>query len=79
MKQENMNSKQNLGVIAAHPVEQYGRFTSRWAIPRVDPREEQKLNRKRWKIKNLVLLFFIYFYKQTKKFLSHGDKSHNNW
>jgi hypothetical protein len=79
MKQENMNSQRNFGVIAANPVEQSGRFTSRWAIPRVDPREEQKPIRKRWQINNLVLLFFIYVFKQTKKFLSRGDKSHNNW
>jgi len=75
-----MNSNRNLGAIspATRPVEQSGRFTSRWAIPRVDPREELKPIRNRRQINNLVFLFFIYVFKQTKKLVSRGNKSHNN-
>jgi hypothetical protein len=49
------------------PVERTAIFTSRWAIPRVEPLEQPKPTKKRRQINNIVLLFIIYVFKQAKK------------
>jgi hypothetical protein len=55
---------------ATRPDEQPGKFTSRWAIPRVEPLVESKPKKKKRQINNIVLLFVIHVFKQLKKFLS---------
>jgi hypothetical protein len=50
--------------------DQPGKFTSRWAIPRVEPQIESRSKKKKRQINNLVLLFVIHVFKQLKKFLS---------
>ena len=52
---------------ATSPVEHPGKFTSRWAIPRVEPQAESKPKKNKRQIKNIVLLFIIYVFRQTKK------------
>jgi hypothetical protein len=49
------------------PVEKTAKFTSRWAIPRVEPLEKPKPIKKRRQINNIVLLFIIYVFKQAKR------------
>jgi hypothetical protein len=49
------------------PVEKTAKFTSRWAIPRVEPLEQPKPTKKRRQINNIVLLFIIYVFKQAKR------------
>ncbi len=49
------------------PVERASKFTSQWAIPRVEPLEQPKPKKKRRQINNIVLLFIIYVFKQAKK------------
>jgi len=52
------------------PVEPVGKYSSRWAIPRVDPQEKIQSTKKRRQINNLAILFVIYVFKQAKKALS---------
>jgi hypothetical protein len=52
---------------SSYPVERTAKFTSRWAIPRVEPIEQPKPSKKRRQINNIVLLFIIYVFKQAKK------------
>ena len=49
------------------PVERASKFTSRWAIPRVEPLEQPKPTKRRRQINNIVLLFIIYVFKQAKR------------
>ena len=49
------------------PVEKTAKFTSRWAIPRVEPEQTAKRPSKKRQFKNLFLLFFIYVFKEIKK------------
>jgi hypothetical protein len=48
-------------------VEKTAKFTSRWAIPRVEPEQTAKRPRKRRQFKNLFLLFIIYVFNEFKK------------
>ena len=59
---------------ATRPDEQPGKFTSRWAIPRVEPQVESKPKKKKRQINNIVLLFIIFVFKQAKKLVSSGSK-----
>jgi hypothetical protein len=52
------------------PEENPRRFTSQWAIPRVDPQEQPRPRKKKRQINNLFLLFVIYVFKQIKKLMS---------
>jgi hypothetical protein len=52
---------------SSRPVERASKLTSRWAIPRVEPLEQPKPPKKRRQINNIVLLFIIYVFKQSKK------------
>jgi hypothetical protein len=71
-----MSTNRYLGGSAAatRPDEQAGKFTSRWAIPRVEPQAESNPKRKKWQINNIVLLFVIYVFKHAKKLSSSGSK-----
>jgi hypothetical protein len=73
---EKMSTNRYLGgnAAATRPEEQPGKFTSRWAIPRVEPQVESNPKRKKWQINNIVLLFVIYVFKQAKKLSSSGSK-----
>jgi hypothetical protein len=64
-----MSSNNYLGVneSSSLPVERTAKFTSRWAIPRVEPEQTAKRPRKRRQINNIVLLFIIYVFKQAKR------------
>jgi hypothetical protein len=64
-----MSTDNYLGVneSSSRPVERTSKFTSRWAIPRVEPLEQPKPTKNRRQINNIVLLFIIYVYKQAKK------------
>jgi hypothetical protein len=64
-----MSTSNYLGVheTSSLPVERASKFTSRWAIPRVEPEQTAKRPRKRRQIKNIVVLFIIYVFKQIKK------------
>jgi hypothetical protein len=64
-----MTTSNYLGVddSSSLPVERTAKFTSRWAIPRVEPLEQPKPTKKRRQINNIVLLFIIYVFKQAKK------------
>jgi hypothetical protein len=64
-----MSGNHYLGVNEAsrYPSEKTDKFTSRWAIPRVEPEQKPKRARKRRQINNIVLLFIIYVFKQIKK------------
>lgn len=64
-----MSTRNYLGVneSSSHPVERTSKFTSQWAIPRVEPLEQPKPTKKRRQIKNIVLLFIIYVFKQAKR------------
>ena len=64
-----MSTSNYLGVdeSSSHPGERASKFTSRWAIPRVEPLEQPKPKKKRRQINNIVLLFIIYVFKQAKK------------
>jgi hypothetical protein len=75
-EQGKMSTNRYLGgnAAATRPEEQPGKFTSRWAIPRVEPQVESKPKRKKWQVNNLVLLFIIYVFKQSRKFLSAQKK-----
>jgi hypothetical protein len=65
----NMSSKNYSGVSESSslPVEKTAKFTSRWAIPRVEPAQMPTPTRKKRQIKNIVVLFIIYVFKQIKK------------
>jgi hypothetical protein len=67
--EESMSASNYLGVddSSSHPVERASKFTSRWAIPRVEPLEQPKPTKKRSQINNIVLLFIIYVFKEIKK------------
>jgi hypothetical protein len=52
---------------SSQPVERASKFTSRWAIPRVEPLEQPKPKKQRRQINNIVLLFIIYVFKQAKR------------
>jgi hypothetical protein len=75
-EQGKMSTNRYLGGSAAatRPDEQPGKFTSRWAIPRVEPQVESNPKKKKWQINNIVLLFVIYVFKQAKKLSSSGSK-----
>jgi hypothetical protein len=64
-----MSTSNYLGVneTSSLPVERTAKFTSRWAIPRVEPLEQPKPTKKRRQINNIVLLFIIYVFKQAKR------------
>jgi hypothetical protein len=64
-----MSGSRYLGVTEAstYPVDNTSKFTSRWAIPRVEPEQIPKRTRKRRQINNIVLLFIIYVSKEIKK------------
>jgi hypothetical protein len=64
-----MSQNHYLGVNEAsgYPIEKTAKFTSRWAIPRVEPEQTPKQSRKRRQINNMVLLFIIYVFKEIKK------------
>jgi hypothetical protein len=66
--EESMSTDNYLAVdeSSSQPVERASKFTSRWAIPRVEPLEQPKRSRKRRQINNIVLLFIIYVFKQAK-------------
>jgi hypothetical protein len=49
------------------PEETPRRFTSQWAIPRVEPQEQPKSRKKKRQIRNIVLLFIIYVFKKSKQ------------
>jgi hypothetical protein len=74
-EQGKMSTNRYLVVSASstRPEEQPGRFTSRWAIPRVEPQVESKPKKKKWQINNIVLLFIIFVFKQAKKLFSSGS------
>jgi hypothetical protein len=54
---------------SAPPRERSAKFTSRWAIPRVEPQEKPAPTKRRRQINNIVLLFIIHVFRQTKKSL----------
>jgi len=64
-----MSGNHYLGVNGAsrYPVERTAKYTSQWAIPRVEPEQLPKPTRKKRQINNIVLLFIIYVFKQIKK------------
>jgi len=64
-----MSGNRYLGVTEAstYPVDNTPKFTSRWAIPRVEPEQTTKRPRKKRQINNIVLLFIIYVFKQAKR------------
>jgi hypothetical protein len=64
-----MTGNHYLGVNGAssYPAETTVKYTSRWAIQRVEPLEQPKPTKKRRQINNIVLLFIIYVFKQIKK------------
>jgi hypothetical protein len=68
-EQGRMSTNRYLGVNQSPmgPEENPRRFTSQWAIPRVEPQVESKPKKKERQIKNIVLLFIIFVFKQTKK------------
>jgi hypothetical protein len=67
-----MSTNRYLGVIESSmgPEENPRRFTSQWAIPRVEPQEQLKPRKKKRQISNIFLLFIIYVFKQAKRALS---------
>ena len=67
--EESMTTSNYLGVddSSSLPVERTAKFTSRWAIPRVEPEQTAKRPRKRRQFKNLFLLFIIYVFNEFKK------------
>jgi hypothetical protein len=71
-EQETMSTNRYLDVSASGTRldDQPGKFTSRWAIPRVEPQVESRPKKKKRQINNIVLLFVIHVFKQLKKFLS---------
>jgi hypothetical protein len=64
-----MSQNHYLGVdeASSYPIDRTAKFTSRWAIPRVEPLEQPKPKNKRRQINNIVLLFIIYVFKELKK------------
>jgi hypothetical protein len=74
--QGKMNTNRYLGVNQSPmgPQENPRRFTSQWAIPRVEPQVETKPKKKKRQINNIVLLFLIHVFKQVKKIGSRGDR-----
>jgi len=73
-----MSTNRYLGVnpTPMGPEENPRRFTSQWAIPRVEPQAESKPKKKKRQINNIVLLFIIYVIKQGKKpFSSEKSRS----
>lgn len=71
-----MSTNRYLGVIESSmgPEENSRRFTSQWAIPRVEPQEQPRPRKKKRQINNLFLLFVIYVFKQIKKLMSAESK-----
>ncbi len=71
-----MDASRYLGVLAHDKsrLEQQEKFISLWAVPRVDPQKETK-QKKRRQLNNIVLLFFIYVFKQTQKFISRNKQN----
>jgi hypothetical protein len=67
--EESMSTSNYLAVedSSSLPVERASKFTSRWAIPRVEPLEQPKPKKNRRQINNIVLLFIIYVFKQAKR------------
>jgi hypothetical protein len=74
--QGKMNTNRYLGVnkTSIGPEENPRRFTSQWAIPRVEPQVEPKPKKKKRQINNIVLLFIVYVFKKAKKLFSTGSK-----
>jgi hypothetical protein len=64
-----MSADNYLGVneSSRRPIERTSKFTSQWAIPRVEPIEQPKPTKKRRQINNIFLLFIIYVFKQSRK------------
>lgn len=64
-----MSTNDYLGINEAstHPRERSAKFTSRWAIPRVEPQEKRVRTRTRRDVNNIVVLFIIYLFKQSKQ------------
>ena len=75
-----MSTNRYLGIIESSmgPEENPRRFTSQWAIPRVEPQEQLKPRKKKRQINNLFLLFIIYVFKQIKKLVSPEGKPVRN-
>lgn len=75
-----MSTNRYLGVIESSvgPEENPRRFTSQWAIPRVDPQEQPRPRKKKRQINNLALLFVIYVFKQIKKLVASESKPVRN-
>lgn len=71
-----MSTNRYLGVIESSigPAENPRRFTSQWAIPRVDPQEQPMPTKKKRQFNNLAILFVIYVFKQMKKLVSSDNK-----
>jgi hypothetical protein len=67
--EESMSTSNYLGVneSSSLPVERASKFTSKWAIPRVEPEQTAKRPRKRRQFNNLFLLFIIHVFKEIKK------------
>jgi hypothetical protein len=67
--EESMSTSNYLGFddSSSLPVERTAKFTSRWAIPRVEPEQTPKRPRKKRQINNIVLLFIIHVFKEIKK------------
>lgn len=64
-----MSANRYLGVTDAltTPIESPGKYSSQWAIPRVETQEQPKSNKKRKQFNNLAVLFVIQVFKQAKK------------
>ena len=75
-----MSTNRYLGVIESSmgPEENPRRFTSQWAIPRVEPQDQLKPRKKKRQINNLAILFVIYVFKRIKKLVSPESKPVRN-
>jgi hypothetical protein len=60
------------------PEENPRRFTSQWAIPRVEPQDQLKPRKKKRQMNNLAILFVIYVFKRIKKLVSPESKPVRN-
>jgi len=71
-EQETMSTNRYLEVSASvtRLDEQPGKFTSRWAIPRVEAQVESRPKKKKRQINNIFFLFIIFVFKQTRKLFS---------
>ena len=75
-----MSTNRYLGYIESSMVPEQNprRFTSQWAIPRVDPQEQPIPTKKKRQFNNLAVLFVIYVFKQIKKLGSPESKPIRN-